>query len=113
MWWLGLIPVPCSSLYMESRHRPWTSVPITNSDSTPMCRYNVVCTVSSTYHEHYSSIDNSEHTSMHIYSTHIHTQQWQYPRSKLTYMRELGEGQFGKVLLMEARVSVTASIQWF
>ena len=56
-------------------------------------------------------LDNSEPQC--IYSTHIHTQQWQYPRSKLTYMRELGEGQFGKVLLMEARVSVTASIQWF
>ena len=36
---------------------------------------------------------------------HTNVRQWQYPRSNLTYMRELGEGQFGKVLLMEAKVS--------
>lgn len=28
---------------------------------------------------------------------------WDYPRDKLIYMRELGEGQFGKVLLMRAQ----------
>ena len=27
------------------------------------------------------------------------------PRDKLSYMRELGEGEFGKVLLMQAKVS--------
>ena len=32
------------------------------------------------------------------------TQNWQYPRNQLVYMRELGEGQFGKVLLMKAQV---------
>ena len=30
--------------------------------------------------------------------------EWQYPRSGLAYHRELGGGQFGKVLLMEAQV---------
>ena len=30
--------------------------------------------------------------------------EWQYPRSRLVYHRELGEGQFGKVLLMKAQV---------
>jgi hypothetical protein len=29
---------------------------------------------------------------------------WDYPRDNLVYMRELGEGQFGKVLLMKAKV---------
>ena len=32
-------------------------------------------------------------------------QDWYYDRSKLVYMRELGEGQFGKVLLMKATVN--------
>lgn len=32
------------------------------------------------------------------------SQEWQYPRSNLVYLRELGEGQFGKVLLMKAQV---------
>lgn len=32
------------------------------------------------------------------------TQEWEYPRCNLIYMRELGEGQFGKVLLMKAKV---------
>ncbi len=36
---------------------------------------------------------------------HQNLQNWSYPRSNLTYMRELGEGQFGKVLLMKATVS--------
>ena len=35
---------------------------------------------------------------------HLHAQNWQYPRNQLVYMRELGEGQFGKVLLMKAQV---------
>ena len=41
------------------------------------------------------------------YSVHyiVHMQTWEYPRSKLIYMRELGEGQFGKVLLMRANVN--------
>jgi len=29
---------------------------------------------------------------------------WEFDRNKLVYMRELGEGQFGKVLLMKAKV---------
>ncbi|CAI8011353.1 Inactive tyrosine-protein kinase transmembrane receptor ROR1 [Geodia barretti] len=33
----------------------------------------------------------------------LRTSEWQYPRSQLIYMRELGEGQFGKVLLMKAQ----------
>ena len=39
-------------------------------------------------------------------------QNWQYPRNKLIYIRELGEGQFGKVLLMKAQVifTITCSI---
>lgn len=32
-------------------------------------------------------------------------QLWEYSRSGLIYMKELGEGQFGKVLLMKAHVS--------
>ena len=31
---------------------------------------------------------------------------WNYPRDNLVYMRELGEGQFGKVLLMKAKVAM-------
>ena len=31
-------------------------------------------------------------------------QDWEYPRANLIYLRELGEGQFGKVLLMKAKV---------
>ena len=31
-------------------------------------------------------------------------QDWSYDRRQLTYMRELGEGHFGKVLLMIAKV---------
>ena len=34
-------------------------------------------------------------------------QTWQFPRSSLVYLRELGEGQFGKVLLMKTQVSFT------
>ena len=37
-----------------------------------------------------------------IFSTKC--QDWEYPRHKLIYLRELGEGQFGKVLLMRAQV---------
>ena len=36
--------------------------------------------------------------------TSVIMQDWQYPRNKLIYTRELGEGQFGKVLLMKAQV---------
>ena len=35
-------------------------------------------------------------------------QEWQYPRSSLVYLRELGEGQFGKVLLMKTQVCRTS-----
>lgn len=31
-------------------------------------------------------------------------QAWEYSRSALIYMKELGEGEFGKVLLMKAHV---------
>ena len=31
-------------------------------------------------------------------------QDWSYDRAQLIYMREIGEGQFGKVLLMKAKV---------
>ena len=34
------------------------------------------------------------------------TQRWGYPRENLIYLRELGEGQFGKVHLMNAKVCV-------
>ncbi len=37
---------------------------------------------------------------------YILMQLWEYPRGNLVYLRELGEGQFGKVLLMRAKVSV-------
>ena len=36
--------------------------------------------------------------------------EWGYPRGDLTYMRELGEGQFGKVLLMKAKVCIHPKI---
>ncbi len=48
-----------------------------------------------------SPCDCIRHKSCYIY----YLQNWSYPRSDLTYMRELGEGQFGKVLLMKATVS--------
>lgn len=32
-------------------------------------------------------------------------QEWEYPRENLIYLRELGEGQYGKVHLMKAKVS--------
>ena len=32
-------------------------------------------------------------------------QDWEYPRKNLIYLKELGEGEFGKVLLMKAQVS--------
>ena len=34
----------------------------------------------------------------------IFSQDWMYDRSNLVYTREIGEGQFGKVLLMKAKV---------
>jgi len=34
------------------------------------------------------------------------TQRWGYPRENLIYLREIGEGQFGKVHLMNAKVRV-------
>ncbi len=34
----------------------------------------------------------------------VYSQNWDYPRNNLVYLRELGEGQFGKVLLMKAKV---------
>ena len=36
-------------------------------------------------------------------------QDWSYDRAQLIYMREIGEGQFGKVLLMKAKVFFTCS----
>ena len=37
---------------------------------------------------------------------HLHCmQEWEYPRENLIYLRELGEGQYGKVHLMKAKVS--------
>lgn len=37
-------------------------------------------------------------------------QDWEYDRTQLTFLRELGEGQFGKVLLMQAKVSFLAHV---
>ena len=34
----------------------------------------------------------------------ICVQDWDYLRSNLIFMRDLGEGQFGKVMLMKATV---------
>ena len=42
---------------------------------------------------------------MILYVRLIDIQHWYYPRGNLIYMRELGEGQFGKVLLMKAKVN--------
>ena len=33
-------------------------------------------------------------------------QNWEYPRKNLVYLKELGEGEFGKVLLMKAQVNI-------
>ena len=44
------------------------------------------------------------HVYINVFFVHLFLQEWDYPREKLTYMRELGEGQFGKVLLMKAQV---------
>jgi hypothetical protein len=35
--------------------------------------------------------------------TNSSVREWQFPRSNLVYLRELGEGQFGKVLLMKTQ----------
>ena len=49
--------------------------------------------------------DVSNHIIMCIYVRSLYANQdWSYDRSQLTYMREIGEGQFGKVLLMKAKV---------
>ena len=41
----------------------------------------------------------------HFYDIHRHLlQDWEYPRKNLIYLKELGEGEFGKVLLMKAQV---------
>jgi len=40
--------------------------------------------------------------SVHTFFDEI--QEWRYSRDQLIYLRELGEGQFGKVLLMNAKV---------
>ena len=48
--------------------------------------------------------DVSNIISMCIYVVLFTNQDWSYDRSQLTYMREIGEGQFGKVLLMKAKV---------
>ena len=34
----------------------------------------------------------------------IRLQDWEYDRDQLIYLRDIGEGQFGKVLLMKAKV---------
>ena len=34
----------------------------------------------------------------------MYIQDWEYNRDELTYLRDIGEGQFGKVLLMRAKV---------
>ena len=39
-------------------------------------------------------------------------QDWSYDRGQLTYMRELGEGHFGKVLLMIAKVCTQSQNCW-
>ena len=45
---------------------------------------------------------------IHVYSMYI--QNWEYNRDELTYLRDIGEGHFGKVLLMRGKVE---SIMWF
>lgn len=37
-------------------------------------------------------------------------QEWEYPRKDLIYLKELGEGEFGKVLLMKAQVGIYTKI---
>ena len=39
---------------------------------------------------------------IHVYSMYI--QNWEYNRDELTYLRDIGEGHFGKVLLMRGKV---------
>ena len=34
----------------------------------------------------------------------MYIQDWEYNRDELTYLRDIGEGQFGKVLLMRGKV---------
>lgn len=44
---------------------------------------------------------------MHILEKYCHPfQDWEYPRKNLVYLKELGEGEFGKVLLMKAQVGI-------
>ena len=39
-----------------------------------------------------------------VNTTCCYAQDWEYDRDELTYLRDIGEGQFGKVLLMKAKV---------
>ena len=43
--------------------------------------------------------------------TVVCNQDWEYDRSKLIYLREIGEGQFGKVVLMKAKVQYIPSFR--
>ena len=43
--------------------------------------------------------------------TNSNVHEWQFPRSNLVYLRELGEGQFGKVLLMRTQVCYNTYIR--
>ena len=40
----------------------------------------------------------------------MHYQDWSYDRAQLIYMREIGEGHFGKVLLMTAKVFMVKNV---
>jgi len=44
------------------------------------------------------------HPTTHNYHNIFEIQEWTHSRDQLIYLRELGEGQFGKVLLMNAKV---------
>ena len=59
------------------------------------------------YHKFNCSRQDNVRIASQIFSYFVqfqYRQEWKYDRSQLIYMREIGEGNFGKVLLMKAKV---------
>ena len=72
---------------------------------TNLLKYGISSPLQNYYHFNCSRQNNvCNSVCIHDKIQFMLLQDWSYDRRQLTYMRELGEGHFGKVLLMIAKV---------
>ena len=78
---------------------------------TDTLRYGLPAPLRDYYHFNCSRKDSVRNMGSYpVFNSLGHVfQDWRYDRTQLVYMREIGEGQFGKVLLMTAKVITAIS----